>query len=84
VIKMITQTIEAVFEDGVFRPLTPLREVIPKGRPVRLSIESEESPSNILALATQVYEGLSETQIDEIEEIAFSRRNEILATVCLS
>jgi predicted DNA-binding antitoxin AbrB/MazE fold protein len=70
---MITQTIEAVFEDGVFRPLTPIRENFPKGRPVRLSIESEESPSNILALATQVYDGLSESQIKEIEEIALER-----------
>lgn len=72
---MVTQTLDAVFENGVFRPLTPLNIAIPEGQQVRLVVEAIESPAEALALAIQVYDGLSEKQIDEIEQIILKRRN---------
>lgn len=44
----------------------PLRE----GQNVRLTIESEEKGDDVLALAADVYEGLSDVEIDEVEKIA--------------
>jgi len=70
---MITQTIDAVYEDGVFRPLTDIKIAIPKGRPIKLQVETLESPEDCLTLATQVYDGLSEEEIKEIEAIAMNR-----------
>lgn len=40
---------------------------------VRTTIETPDEPSDILELATSVYEGLTDAEIDEIEEIAFDR-----------
>ena len=60
-------------ENGVLRPLTPLE--IPDGEQVRLEIDTPDSGSvdHILSLAAQVYEGLSERDIDEIEDMARRR-----------
>lgn len=69
----MTQTCEAVFENGVFRPLG-LPEPISDGQHVRLTVEAEE-PADALALAAQVYEGLPEEQVDDIEKIALDRRD---------
>lgn len=66
-------TYEAVFEHGVFRVLTPQNIRIPEGQTVRLVIEPVASPDEILALAAQVYAGLSEKDIQEIEKIIFDR-----------
>lgn len=45
-----------------------------EGQKVRLVVEPFEKPDDVLALAAQVYEGLSEDQIDSIEQL--SRRSE--------
>jgi predicted DNA-binding antitoxin AbrB/MazE fold protein len=68
------QSLDAVFENGVFRPLTPPE--LPDGQHVRIEIEapSQGNSDEVLDLAAQVYQGLSETQIEEIEKIALSRR----------
>ena len=71
---MTVQTLEAVFENGVFRPLNTRDIAIPEGQQVRLIVEAVEAPSESLALATQVYDGLSEEQIEEIEKIILNRR----------
>ena len=65
--------VEAVFEDGVFRPVR--RPNLPEGERVRLTVESvgEASTDDILELAARVYEGLSPRDIDEIEEMARHR-----------
>ncbi len=72
---MTTETLEAIFERGSFRlvqpPSIPLRE----GQHVRLVVEIEESPDAILALATNVYAGLSPQDITEVEQIALQRRD---------
>ncbi len=67
-------TLAAVFQDGVFRPVR--RPDLPEGERVRLTVESvgEASPADVVELATRVYEGLSPTDIDEIDEMARRRR----------
>ncbi len=69
------QILNAIYENGIFRPLKPLE--IPEGQQVLLKVEtlSEDFPDDLLELAVQVYKGLSEKQIDEIEQIAFNRRD---------
>ncbi len=71
---MAIETIEAVYEHGGFRPVSPVDMMIPEGQKVRLVVEIVEKPDDILELAAQVYEGLSEDQIDAIEE--HTRRRE--------
>ncbi len=65
--------VKAVYENGVFKPVKAPE--IPQGQQVRLEIEplTEPSAEDILKLAAQVYQGLSEQDIDEIEAIARRR-----------
>ncbi|OGF56727.1 MAG: hypothetical protein A2Z21_07775 [Candidatus Fraserbacteria bacterium RBG_16_55_9] len=71
----MTQTIEAIYEDGVLKPLIPLQ--LPEHQRVTLAIQAIQTlrPDEILEMAHQVYEGLSDEEIDEIEAIALDRRN---------
>ena len=72
----MTQTIEAVYQNGMFRPLSPVSEEISEGKKVEITIDDKKlSPEEMLELASQVYEGLSEEDIDEIEKIALDRSN---------
>ena len=64
---MAVETIEAVCERGGFRPVSPEKFHFAEGQKVRLVVERMETPEEILALATEVYEGLSETEVEEIE-----------------
>lgn len=68
---MTTNTCEAVYENGVFRPLAAPANVA-EGQRVRLTVEPDPEV-DVLALAAKVYEGLSEEQIDEIERIILDR-----------
>lgn len=69
----MTMTVTAIFENGVLKPVTPLN--IPEHKRVYLIIEDEatEEPSNILSLAAKVYNGLSQTDIEDIEKITLDR-----------
>ena len=69
----MSEIIEAIYEKGVFKPLQNLE--LPEGQHVRLVVEAAEpsSSTDILALAAQVYEGLSPEDIDAIEQIARNR-----------
>ncbi len=69
------QTLPAVFEKGVFRPLELPR--IADGQNVTLTVEEIQvaSQPDILRLAARVYEGLTEQQVLEIEQIALDRRS---------
>lgn len=69
------QILDAIYENGVFRPLKNID--ISEGQSVRLIVEttSSLSPDDLLNLAAQVYEGLSDEDIQEIEEISRDRRN---------
>jgi predicted DNA-binding antitoxin AbrB/MazE fold protein len=66
---------EVIFENGVFRPLSP--PSIPEGKRLRIRMEPThgESPEDILELAGSVFDGLSEEDIDEVERIATNRRD---------
>ena len=67
---MQQKNFEAVFENGVLRPLANLQ--LREGESVKLIVENDSTltPEEMLQLAAQVYEGLSEQDIDEIEKIA--------------
>jgi len=68
-------TLDAVYENGIFRPLKPPE--LPEGEQVRLMVETptKDAATDILRLAAQVYEGLSDAEIDEVERIALNRRD---------
>ena len=65
--------IEALFEDGVLKPLGRLD--LPRGSRVRITIEPVRpaAPDEVLALAASVYKGLSPADVAEIEEMARHR-----------
>ena len=72
----MTQTIEAIYQNGMFKPLTQVSEEITEGEKVEITISDKTlSPEEMLELASKVYEGLSEEDIDEIERIALDRSN---------
>lgn len=66
------KTIEAIFEKGVLKPISPLN--IPEHKKVTLVIEDEPGEyTNILSLSSMVYNGLTPEDIKEIEELALDR-----------
>jgi len=65
---MSTETIEAVYEHGGFCPTAPFNMNLAEGQKVCLVVMPIEKPDDILALAAQVYDGLSDDQIDSIEQ----------------
>ena len=70
----MTKIIEAIYENGVFRPLQPETVAFQEGQIVRLKIAAETEPES-LQLAARVYEGLSKEEINDIERIALDRGN---------
>jgi len=74
----MTQTIEAVYQNGIFKPLNPVSKEITEGKMVEITINDKKlSPEEMLELASQVYGGLSEEDIDEIERIALDRSERV-------
>ncbi len=74
----MTQTIEAIYQNGMFKPLNPISEEIAEGEKVKLVVETEqenEEVNPIMKLAENFYDGLSEEDIKEIEKIALDRSN---------
>lgn len=67
-------SVEAIYEHGIFRPLKHLD--FSEGQHVQLVVKvpTQEAPDEMLELASQVYEGLSDQDVDEIERIALNRR----------
>lgn len=65
---MKTEAIEAVYEHGSFRPVAPADLELAEGQKVRLVVEPIEDPDEVLALARRVYEGLTDEQIDSLEQ----------------
>jgi len=70
---MKPDAIEAIYEDGGFRPVAPADLNLAEGQKVRLVVEPIREPDELLALAAQVYEGLTAEQIDAIEQHAKRR-----------
>ena len=72
----MTQTLDAVFENGGFKPVDNGSLPFSEGQRVKLTVEvPSESEDNLVELAGQVYEGLSEEDIGEIEKLALDRGN---------
>lgn len=69
----MNQTVDAIFENGVFRPLDEPSVPLSEGQQVRLIIEA--TGEDLLELAAQVYADLSPEQIAEVERIAVERRS---------
>ena len=69
------KSIQALYERGVFRPLQPVE--LEDGRRVTLSVEpgplSAQEAKCYLSRWREVYEGLSEADIAEVEAIATDR-----------
>jgi predicted DNA-binding antitoxin AbrB/MazE fold protein len=68
----MTQICEAIYENGLFRPIAPVEPALPEGQHVRLVVETSAS-GEILSLAASVYDGLSPDEVDEVEHIALDR-----------
>jgi predicted DNA-binding antitoxin AbrB/MazE fold protein len=66
-------TVEAIFEDGVFKPVKPPE--LPEGQRVQITVESVPglAPDDILRMAADVYRGLSASDVREIEEMSKRR-----------
>jgi predicted DNA-binding antitoxin AbrB/MazE fold protein len=73
----MAELIDAVFEQGTFKPLEPVE--LPEGQRVTLSVEPSaltlEGAEEQLRAWRAVYEGLSEADISEVEAIALDRTN---------
>ena len=69
------ETVNAVYENGLFKPLNKIH--ITNGMKVKLIVESndEEAIDDIINLAIGVYDGLSDKDIKEVEEMAFDRKD---------
>ena len=61
----MAKTVEAIFEGGVLKPVSPL--TIAEHKRVTLIIEDEpEETSDILSLASMVYNGFSPEDIEKV------------------
>ena len=69
------QTVDAVCEGGMFRPVAPVDGGLTERQRVRLVVETTRpTPEEILELAGRVFEGLSEEEIQEIEDAILNNR----------
>ena len=66
--------IDAIYENGTFRPIQRDAVAIADGQRVRITVDDQCEPE-ALRLAMTVYDGLSDNDIDEIERIALDRGN---------
>lgn len=64
----MSESIEAVYECGVFRPLSPF--AAEEGTRVVLQVERDDASfsNDFLKVAGSVYDGLSDEQIRELEK----------------
>jgi predicted DNA-binding antitoxin AbrB/MazE fold protein len=71
--EMVRKRVDAIYEQGILRPLSPLS--LREGERICLVVESMEEKEDIFSLAFSVYEGLSEEEIQEVEQIALERKD---------
>ena len=70
----MAKTVEAIYEDGVIKPLIPLN--IPEHKKIRLTIEEDSRElSEIISLASMVYDGFSSEDIEDVERIVLDRNH---------
>jgi predicted DNA-binding antitoxin AbrB/MazE fold protein len=70
-----TQTVDAVYEHGVFRPTSSEPLGLAEGQNVRIVVQPLEQADAILALAAEVYAGLTAAEIAEVEQHSARRAN---------
>lgn len=72
----MTQTLDAVFKDGSFKPLNNGSLPFAEGQRVRLTVETPaETQDDLIELAAQIYDGLTEEEVNDIERLALDRSN---------
>jgi predicted DNA-binding antitoxin AbrB/MazE fold protein len=64
--------LDAVYENGTFRPIQSEAIAIAEGQRVRITVDDEGEPQ-ALRLAMSVYDGLSDKDIRKIEDIVLDR-----------
>lgn len=71
----MSKPIEVVYESGGFRLVGNAKVHLDEGERVRITIEKadKDSDARVLELAGAVYDGLAESEIDEIESVATDR-----------
>ena len=68
------EIIDAVFDNGNFRPVGDQEIALSQGQRVKLIVETFPEPQDDMAeLAAKVYEGLTDKEIEEIENITLTR-----------
>ena len=69
------RVVDAIYEQGTLKPLEALD--LPEHQRVRITIHAvpPESPDEMLNAWSQVYEGLTDEEIREIEALALDRRH---------
>ncbi len=67
------QDVEVIYRNGVLTPLEPLD--LPENQRIRvtLHVPMSEQPEEVLAVWHQVFAGLSDAEVAEIERIALDR-----------
>jgi predicted DNA-binding antitoxin AbrB/MazE fold protein len=69
----MTKTLEAVYEDGVFKPLVDPGLADHQRVTVDIHLPMEPGAESELGAWRRVYEGLSESDIAEVEAIVLTR-----------
>jgi predicted DNA-binding antitoxin AbrB/MazE fold protein len=70
----VTQTLDAVFKDGSFKPLNNGSLPFTEGQRVKLTVETPvETQDDLIELAAQVYDGLTEEEVNEVERLSLDR-----------
>lgn len=70
----MTRSLDAIYENGIFRPLSTQPIAIADGQRVRITVDEGSEPQPLQLLA-RVYGGLSAKEIDEVEQISLDRSN---------
>jgi predicted DNA-binding antitoxin AbrB/MazE fold protein len=72
----MTQTLDAVLEDGSFKPVDNGSLPFSEGQRVKLTVETPiETHHDLIELAAQVYDGLTEGEVNDVERLALDRSN---------
>ena len=71
----MTKNLDAVYENGAFRPVGDADISLSNGDRVRLTVEPilQDAGLDVFKLAAKVYAGLSGEDVAEIERIALDR-----------
>ena len=70
----MSQTLDAVFEDDIFKLLDNGSLPFSEGQRVKLTVETPaETQDDLIELAAQVYDGLTKEEVNEVERLALDR-----------